>query len=143
MLLAAIYAANALAFSLFGDGPALLYAACHAIETGLVAFLMQRVAGMPGPLLEGTRFVRMAAVFLLVPALSAAAAALVGAWTQAVAFPQAFQAWYMASTLGLRVGGVSLLGWTDTALRTAFVQQLSRRDGINEGHSCYDARGSA
>ncbi|MEJ8835580.1 ATP-binding protein [Ramlibacter sp. AN1133] len=127
VLLAAIYAANALAFSFFGDGPALLYAACHAVEIGLVGFLMQRFAGMPGPLLEGTRFARMAAVFLLVPAPSAAAAALVGAWTQAVSFPDAFQAWYLASALGLLVGGVSLLGWTDAALRKAFMQQLSRR----------------
>jgi two-component system, sensor histidine kinase len=127
VLLPAIYAVDALALAVFGDGPALLYAACHAVEIGLVAFLMQRFAGMPGPLLEGTRFTRMAAVFLLVPALSAAAAALIGAWTQAASFTQAFQAWYLASTLGLLVGGVTLLGWTDAALRKAFLHDLSRR----------------
>ena len=36
VLLAALYAVHALAFALFGDGPALVYAACHAVEEGRI-----------------------------------------------------------------------------------------------------------
>jgi signal transduction histidine kinase len=127
VLLPAIYGVDALALALFGEPPALLYAGCHAIEIGLVAWLMQRFADMPGPLLEGTRFARMAAVFALVPVLSAAGGALLGAGIGSPSFAAVFQDRYLASTLGLLVGGVSLVGWTEAALREAFLQHLTRR----------------
>jgi signal transduction histidine kinase/FixJ family two-component response regulator/HPt (histidine-containing phosphotransfer) domain-containing protein len=127
VLLLAIFAVDALAFSLFGHGPALLYTACHVLEILLAALLAQQFAGV-GSLLEGTRFARTAAVFVLVPAVSAGAGALVGAWLEAASFVQVFRTWYLASTLGLLVVAMSLLGWTDTELRRSFLRQLSRRD---------------
>ncbi|MDB5956498.1 ATP-binding protein [Ramlibacter sp.] len=128
VLAIAIYAADSLAFACFGHGPPLLYAACHLLEIVLVALLSQRFAGVPGPLLERARFARLAAVFLLVPLVSAAAGAFTAAWVEAASFIPVFRSWYLASALGLLVGGVSLLGWTDLELRRNFLRQLSARD---------------
>ena len=124
-LLAAAWLADFAAFSLAGEGPPLLLSFCDTLEIALAAVLIRRGGGVNSPLFEGSTMVRIIAVSLAVPVLSATLAASVLVVAQDAPFFATWRDSYSAAALGLVIGAPFLLSWSDPQIRRKGLEQLT------------------
>ena len=124
-LLAAAWLADFAAFSLAGEGPPLLLSFCDTLEIALAAVLIRRGGGVNSPLFEGSTMVRIIAVSLAVPVLSATLAASVLVVAQDAPFFATWRDSYSAAALVLVIGAPFLLSWSDPQIRRKGLEQLT------------------
>ncbi len=123
--LALVYAADALAVGLFGQGPAALIALYDLAEILAAALLIQRFIGWDASIFNGPQAVRLALVCVTVPIFSSAAGAATLWWTEGAPFLASWRTWYSASTLGLLIVAPFLQSWSDPQLRAEAARKLT------------------
>jgi len=128
--IAAAWAADALAISLFGHGIAVTVTLADTLEICLVAGMIQATGGVQEPLFARAQIARVIAACLLGPVASAAVGGGILSSLFPVPFAQAWHTWYSASALGLLIAGPFLLSWLDGQLRAKAFEQVSRRDAV-------------
>jgi len=117
ILLFLVGLADAVAFSLFGDGPAPLITLFNLLEILLAALALHLTGGMAPPLFSGSQLTRFVLVCLLVPILSSASNAGVLWSVMGMPFLTGWKTSYVASALGFLIVTPFLLSWTDPHLR--------------------------